>query len=156
LGNSLSSEFRTACRNGASTWSSVDSHFYYYELPLGSDAYDHTLGMTDLGSGGALGLTTSSYYWDAGNQRATMNTWYTRFETNLHKYGWEWCVGAQSGKIDIESVTTHELGHPLFLDDVQGGWAQESRPTMYYAASTYTCHARSLTSWETDAVGSLY
>ena len=156
LGSSLSTEFRTAVRNGAQQWNNQGSLFHYYELPLGGDPYDRTLGMTDLGSGGATGATILYYHWDPGSAKAVMDSWYTRFETNLYKYGWQWVVGAYSGGIDMQSTVTHELGHPLVFMDVQSDLSGEARPTMYFGAVTNTTFKRSPIAEETNALNALY
>jgi hypothetical protein len=113
--------------------------------------------MRDLGSGGATGETALHYHWDSGSAKAVMDTWHTRFETNLLlKYGWQWVVGGQSGGIDMQSTATHELGHPLVFMDVQSDLTGESRPTMYYGAVTYTTFKRSPIAEETNALNALY
>lgn len=153
LGNSLSSEFKAAARSSASAWSQPSTNFHYYELPLGSNQYDRTLGMADLGSGGALGAAWVMHPWNSGSVRHEVSTWYIRFEANLYKYGLYWTVGASPGAIDIQDVVTHEMGHPIDLIDVDFSGARE---TMDWESIPNSTARRTLATGDNTGVSNLY
>lgn len=153
LGTSLSNEFKSAARAADTTWDGPDSMFHYYELAMGSDPYDRTLGMTDLGSGGTVGQTWPTHPWNSGATRQEVTTWYIRFEANLFKYGVQWVVGASPNSVDIQDVVTHEMGHTLLLIDVDYSNARE---TMDWETITNSTARRTLEGGDTAGVQNLY
>ncbi|WP_282020497.1 matrixin family metalloprotease [Planomicrobium okeanokoites] len=68
--------------------------------------------------------------------------------------------GAVSGKYDIQSTATHELGHALGIahchDNSSDHASGDSAYTMYNSGSTNSIHKRSLTTYDKNAKLSLY
>lgn len=73
---------------------------------------------------------------------------------------YSWTVGAESGKYDIQSTATHELGHALGIahchDKSSDHGAGDNVYTMYNSGSTNSIHKRSLTTYDKNAKLSLY
>lgn len=154
LGNSLDSTFKARSRTAADVWSAVDPMFHFYELPLGSAPYDHTVGMNpDIQY---PGVNVLDQRWDYANNRPYLHNWYIRYRTSLSAFGFYWIEGAYPYGIDILSVATHEFGHALVLEDVQGSWSDSTRPTMYGQAIHNTIYGRTLAYGDIIGASTLY
>lgn len=154
LGNSLSSLFKARSRTAAATWSAVDPMFHFYELPLGSDPYDHTLGSNpDIQY---PGVNIVDMRWDSANDRAYVHNWYIRYRTSLSGFGLYWYDGAAPDGVDILSVATHEFGHAVLLEDVIGSWSDSTRPTMYFEVVPGNLFARTLAAGDITGISGLY
>jgi hypothetical protein len=128
--------------------------FHFYELSLGSDQYDHTLGMNDDIQ--YPGLNVADQRWDSANNRAYIYNWFVRFKTSLVPFGWYWVDGAAPFGADILSVATHELGHSVVLEDVQGSWNDTNRPTMFGWVVADNLFARTLAAGDIYGISNLY
>lgn len=149
LGTSLDFAFTTAIAAAATTWSNQDLLFHFYVLPLGDNSTDHTLGMSDLGSGGPIAATWGQSVWTG--TRAEVGNWWIRFNTRN-----TWCNGAYSGQADRQSKATHEFGHTIRLMDLDGQWSDSVKPTMYGWWGLNTIGERSLASGDITGITSLY
>lgn len=154
LGSSLSTVFKSRSRTAAGTWSAADPMFHFYELPLGSDQYDHTLGMNDSIQYPALNVADQR--WDSAKNRAYVYNWYLRFRTSLTPFGMYWVDGSTPDGADILSVATHELGHSVVLEDLQGSWNDTDRPTMYSYVMAGNLSARTLAAGDIYGISNLY
>lgn len=153
LGSSLSATWKTRARDSAQTWSNVDALFHFYELPLGSDPYDHTLGLVDWLPPAALGATYRGFTRDASN-RPTFSYWYIRFNSTK-----DWVDGNVAGFYDIKSTETHEFGHVVRLIDLyeyDPAWTDTTIPTMWYYLSDGSIGKRTLSPGDTNGVHTLY
>jgi len=61
-----------------------------------------------------------------------------------------------SGKRDLLSTATHEIGHSFGLGDLSGSTSDYSTQTMYYVASNCTFHRRSLGSGDVAGLKAIY
>ncbi|HXG36758.1 MAG TPA: hypothetical protein VNL15_07300 [Dehalococcoidia bacterium] len=65
-----------------------------------------------------------------------------------------WAIGAQLGKYDVQSVVTHEAGHPVGLDDLNA--LKDFFLTMYRAASTNNTDRQTLGCGDQLGVKAIY
>jgi hypothetical protein len=160
-----------AIRDGASHWTEVEgSYFRFVEgtqtdiVNVSSEGYDgHNVvvfyepeyadayGQGGLPFGGNYIAVTVIWF----RERAGYNE---IFECDLafNGYAWEWDTSTAGtvGKMDVENIATHELGHWLSLDDL---YAADSRDfTMYGYSSAGEIKKRSLEYDDEDGIIYLY
>lgn len=160
-----------AIRLGSSHWTDVEeSYFRFVEgsetgiMNISSSAYDgHNVivfyepeyaelyGQGGLPFGGNyIGVTVFWFSEQAGYNEI--------FECDLafNGYDWEWDTssGGTQGKMDVENIATHELGHWLSLDDLYEADSREY--TMYGYSSAGEIKKRSLEYDDEDGIIYLY
>jgi hypothetical protein len=85
-------------------------------------------------------------------QRALQGGVIIETDSMINASDWKFCDGAEHGKVDLQSVLTHELGHTLgLLDDIEHGDA-----TMYYASHEDDVSKRDLHAEDVSALDAAY
>jgi len=103
----LSSSFFTAAKSGAVVWTNVtDCPFVFYWNESQGDLRGCTIGITNQGANGKLGVT---YYTFNG-------TTITKAYTFLNSY-YPLSTSPSSTSYDVQSIAAHEFGHWLPLGD---------------------------------------
>ncbi|MCK4963974.1 MAG: IPT/TIG domain-containing protein, partial [Dehalococcoidia bacterium] len=86
---------------------------------------------------------------DTGSVATNHSWWYIadkntliQFDIEFNDYSYTWATDGSTGKMDVQSVATHELGHSLTLLDLYG--TADSEKTMYGYGSTGVTKQRTL------------
>jgi len=74
-------------------------------------------------------------------------------DTVLNTY-YQWSTSGEAGKLDVQNVVTHELGHWLTLLDVSG--AYDTEKTMYYLTDYGETKKRTLHIDDIDGINYIY
>ncbi len=84
-----------------------------------------------------------------------------RLEPKLHtdcrvrfNTSWGWSTSGEAGKLDVQNIATHELGHWLLLGDLYG--AGDTEKTMYGSTAYGETKKRTLESDDIAGVRHLY
>jgi hypothetical protein len=121
----------TALQWAMATWSVVPGATFLFNYSGTTSrtggTYDNynVLSFGNLGSGGTIAQNSCWYYDNTGEileSDVVFNTYYT------------WSVSGEAGKMDLQNIATHELGHALSLEDLYGTGDKEK--TMYGYATT--------------------
>ncbi|MEI8205713.1 MAG: InlB B-repeat-containing protein [Kiritimatiellales bacterium] len=138
----------TAIQSAMNTWSTVagsDFDFVYAgTTTLSGAVYDdrkNVCSFGDLGTGGTIAQNTFWFNDTTGAISASDIV----FNTN-----YAWSVTGEVGKMDVQNIATHELGHSLSLDDLYN--SGDSLKTMYGYASYGETKKQSL---ETDDIAGI-
>ncbi|MDD3276347.1 MAG: Calx-beta domain-containing protein, partial [Kiritimatiellales bacterium] len=141
----------SAIQLAMNTWSTVsgaDFQFLYVGVTSQSGyAYDYQniCSFQNLDSGGTIAV--NHFWYDLGNGNLlesdiTFNTVYT------------WSASGEAGKMDVQNIATHELGHSLSLDDLYD--SGDTEKTMYGWASEGQTNKQSLDADDIAGIIHLY
>ena len=145
----------TAIQNSLQTWSSVDHStlsFVYggttTRMPSGNDGHND-IGWIESNwpyASSAIGVNT--YYFNSIESSNEL------FESDIRFNGvnFTWTTTGQTGRMDVQNITTHELGHALNLHDLYGN--TDGDKTMYGYSSTNETKKRTLDT--NDELGCAY
>jgi len=139
-----------ALQAAMATWSGAGADFTFsYGGSTTKDASgfdgDNVIAWNDLDAGT---IAVNSIWWtsaadgDAIESDIIFNTDYT------------WSTTGEAGKMDVQNIATHELGHTLFLTDLYG--AADVDKTMYGYSSTGETKRRTLASEDISGISYLY
>ncbi|MFQ6040114.1 MAG: FlgD immunoglobulin-like domain containing protein [Candidatus Poribacteria bacterium] len=139
-----------ALQAAMATWSGAGADFTFsYGGSTTKDTSgfdgDNVLAWNDLDAGT---IAVNSIWWtsatdgDAIESDIIFNTDYT------------WSTTGEAGKMDVQNIATHELGHALFLTDLYG--AADVDKTMYGYSSTGETKKRTLASEDISGIRYLY
>ena len=138
-----------ALQSAATTWNNAGANF-------GFD-YGGTNARTERLQNYINEIMWTTRYLGAPGVLALASVWYsgsTIVECDMEfNANYTWCVGAQVGKYDIQTVGTHEFGHWVGLDDLYDG--ADSDKIMYGYIGSNTIK-RSLHSDDVNGIRSLY
>ncbi|AKJ39345.1 matrixin family metalloprotease [Methanosarcina barkeri] len=137
--SSIPSTWTTSLNNAASAWTNAGADFYYSWVA----ASDNILYYTPLSNNSILATT----YYDATGD--VFNRFYIEFNSNK---AWSTASNGESGKFDVQSVTTHEFGHGLGLGHSIVAWST----TMIQGTATGDIWKRSLHSDDINGIKSIY
>lgn len=141
-----------AVQSAANTWTDVtDSSFYFRDG-----------GSTGVTEAGLNGENEIMWVPDTGGSIATTHFWWygsdphqiVEFDMEFDDGHYDWWIGSSPGKMDVQNIATHELGHALGLDDLYG--AADAAKTMYGFATTGETQKRTLATGDIAGVRYIY
>ena len=141
IDSSVPSSWTTAIKAGATAWNNAGATFTFKWITSAADngIYCTSAGNEYLG----LAVPTRSGGYNTG-YKMYFNTDYT----------WSTASGGESGKFDVQSVATHELGHWLTLWDLYD--STDSEKTMYKWTASNEIKKRTLHSDDIAGIKHIY
>lgn len=104
----------------------------------------------DIGQSGAIAITIVWGYFSGPPWARELIEWDMVFD----QVDFDWSATGESGKMDFESIATHELGHSVGLDDLYDDRCSEQ--TMYGYAGYGETNKRTLESGDVTGIHKLY
>jgi hypothetical protein len=137
--STIPSSWSSAISSATSAWNNAGAKFTFY---LGQTAVNNKLIYGPMSPTSTLGLTTPN----ANN--GYFSSCITTFNSNDP---WSTASNGETGKYDVQSCVTHELGHWLSLDH-----SSDTQATMYYSMAANEIKKRSLESDDISGIKSIY
>ncbi len=141
VGANLPSTWSPVLQSAAQSWNGAGSRFAFTLNP----SSPHTIALGDLGSGPTLASTRVEYYQTTRELVRFTMTFNNRYT---------WTTTGEAGKMDVQSIATHELGHALGLDHPGDSSCLEQ--TMWATAGAGETKKRSLELGDKTGVATLY
>jgi len=148
--NSDLSAWSNALQAGGTTWSNAGSAFTFNCLGTTGNTgptYDgyNVIWLDNLGNGGTI---AANYYWY--NRRTKI---VSENDIIFNNY-YAWSTSGEAGKMDVQNIITHEMGHCLILNDLYKSYQGEM--TMYGYASYGETRKQSLEFGDVDGIKAIY
>jgi hypothetical protein len=140
IGSDIPFSWTSPISAGASAWNQAGSRFRFT-----ADNQGNTISFRNLGSSGAIAVTTVSY--------STSTKLITKVKTEFNS-ALSFSTSGAAGKYDVQNTMAHEFGHWLHLGDIYTSSC--SSVTMYGSASPGTTYQRSLESADKEGIVAIY
>jgi hypothetical protein len=150
VNSTLPSDWVNAIQAGDATWDAAGSAFRLnYQGATGNTgpANDgiNVIWSNNLGSGGTI---AANYYWY--NRRTKIVSENDIIFNNFYA----WSTSGESGKMDVQNIITHEMGHCLILNDLYNSY--QSEMTMYGYSTYGETKKQTLETGDKDGIKHIY
>lgn len=125
--------------NAMSAWNGQTSPFYFNVGYAG-----RRITVSNNGNNGTIAQTV--YFYNGSNYLTDSDTVFNSYYT--------WSTSGEAGKLDVQNVMTHEFGHWLVLNDLNGGGDTEK--TMYGSIGFGETKKRSLDTDDINGINAIY